>query len=119
MWDLSSLTRDQTRALWSACFHALEAWSLNYWTAREVPIISLLMLLFLDWRAEISLDLTHSLYVHSSPDLSKPFSSFGKRVNKSLPRSVTYPLQGQMAFHLISMTLPKDVLHATVGNAPG
>ena len=31
MWDLSSPTRDRTCAL------ALEAWSLNHWTAREVP----------------------------------------------------------------------------------
>ena len=31
MRDLSSPTKDRTRAL------ALEAWSLNHWTAREVP----------------------------------------------------------------------------------
>ena len=30
-WDLSSLTRDQT------CAPAVEVWSLNPWTAREVP----------------------------------------------------------------------------------
>ena len=64
-------------------------------------------------------DLTHSLYSHSSPDLSKPFSGFGKRVNKSLPRSVTYPSHGQMVFHRISRTLPKDVWHAIVGNVLG
>ena len=32
LWDLSSLTRDRT------CTPALEAWSLNHWTAREVPM---------------------------------------------------------------------------------
>ena len=31
MWDLSSLTGDQT------CAPALEAWNLKYWTTREVP----------------------------------------------------------------------------------
>ena len=30
MWDLSSLTKDRT------CASALEAWSLNHWTTREV-----------------------------------------------------------------------------------
>ena len=34
MWDLSSLTRDQT------CSSALEAESHNHWTAREVPLPS-------------------------------------------------------------------------------
>ena len=34
LWDLSSLIRDQTRA---PCTLAVEAWSLNHWTAREVP----------------------------------------------------------------------------------
>ena len=32
MWDLSSLTRDQTHA------PKVEAQSLNHWTTREVPI---------------------------------------------------------------------------------
>ena len=32
MWDLSSPTRDRTRA------PAEEAWSLNHWTSREVPL---------------------------------------------------------------------------------
>ena len=31
MWDLSSLTRDQTRVL------CIGVWSLNHWTTREVP----------------------------------------------------------------------------------
>ena len=31
MWDLSSLSRDQT------CASALEVWSLKHWTTREVP----------------------------------------------------------------------------------
>ena len=31
MWGLSSLTKGQTHTL------ALEAWSLNHWTTREVP----------------------------------------------------------------------------------
>ena len=35
MWDLSFLTRDPTLTL---CFGR---WSLNHWTAREVPVISL------------------------------------------------------------------------------
>ena len=34
--DLSSLIRDQT------CCLAVEAWSLNYWTASEVPLACLL-----------------------------------------------------------------------------
>ena len=38
MWDLSSLTRDWTHA------PASEAWSLNHWTAREVPY-----LVFFNW----------------------------------------------------------------------
>ena len=32
MWDLSSLTRDQTNA------PVLEVQSLNHWTAKEVPL---------------------------------------------------------------------------------
>ena len=32
MWDLSSLTRDRT------CILCIGRWSLNHWTAREVPI---------------------------------------------------------------------------------
>ena len=48
MYDLSSLTRDQTCAL------VLEAQSLNYWTARDVPnshifTVSLLILLWALW----------------------------------------------------------------------
>ena len=35
MWDLSSLTRDQTHA------HALVVQNLNHWTAKEVPKDSL------------------------------------------------------------------------------
>ena len=35
MWDLSSLTWDQT------CTPALKGWSLNHWTAREVPSLRL------------------------------------------------------------------------------
>ena len=31
MWDLSSLNRDQT------CAPALEVWSLNHWTTKDVP----------------------------------------------------------------------------------
>ena len=34
MWDPSSLTRDGTPAV--------EAWSLNYWTAREVRSVTML-----------------------------------------------------------------------------
>ena len=33
-WDFSSLTGDQT------CVPAVEVWSLNPWTAREVPYYS-------------------------------------------------------------------------------
>ena len=33
MWDLSSPTRDQIKPMPTA----VEAWSLNHWTAREVP----------------------------------------------------------------------------------
>ena len=37
MWDLSSPTRDRTRT------PGIGRWSLNYWTAREVPVFSFLM----------------------------------------------------------------------------
>ena len=40
MWDLSSLTRDQIRVLQDP---ALEAWSLNHWTTREVPPVNSLI----------------------------------------------------------------------------
>ena len=34
MWDFNSLTRDQACA---HCACALEVWSFNHWTTREVP----------------------------------------------------------------------------------
>ena len=44
MWDLSSLTRDQT------CTPCIGRWSLNHWTTREVPRGCVLQKLFLKQR---------------------------------------------------------------------
>ena len=41
MWDLGPLTRDQTCAGIKLVPPSVEAWSLNHWTIREVPQISL------------------------------------------------------------------------------
>ena len=40
MWDLSSLTRDQT------CVLCIGRWILNHWTTREVPLFTLLIVTF-------------------------------------------------------------------------
>ena len=42
MWDLCSLTRDQT------CVPALEVWSLNHWITREVPVLEKLNIYIID-----------------------------------------------------------------------
>ena len=40
MWDLSSLTSDQT------CAPVVEVWCLNHWTNREVPFLILNKILY-------------------------------------------------------------------------
>ena len=47
MWDLSSLNKDRTHAFPTphSLPPTLEAFSLNHWTAREVPVVALLITL--------------------------------------------------------------------------
>ena len=55
MWDLSSLTKDQTVP------SALEARSLKHWTAREVPFCP-----FFDWVVIVVFDIeVYELFVNT------------------------------------------------------
>ena len=73
MWDVSSLTRDETRA------PAVEVQSLNPWTAREVPLslvslkLSLTKLLFLIGQITpfLVISLSNEIFLKKIQDLSE------------------------------------------------
>ena len=64
---------------------ALGAWSLNYWTAREVPIVLVLMLVFLLWVGLLLLFHWHPSAFPFSPALPAAWTFFGLQIHVTLP----------------------------------